>query len=170
MNLAQFAIDKRVVSTLVTLLVLAAGYYAYTQLPRFEDPEFIIREAQIVTPYPGASAREVEEEVTDVLENAIQQLQGIKEVRSVSSIGQSEVNVEFTIASAKTRPALNQKFTQLRAKILDTEASLPPDAATPLVFDDFGDVYALYFAIVGDGYGADHSQHGGGLRSGKQWD
>ena len=152
MNFAQFAIDKRVVSALSTVLILFAGYFAYTQLPRFEDPEFIIRQAQIVTPYPGASAREVEEEVTDVIENAIQQLQGVKEVESVSSIGQSEVTVEFTIASAKTRAALNQKFTQLRAKISDTQAKLPPNAATPLVFDDFGDVYALYFAIVGEGY------------------
>ena len=59
---------------------MLAGYYAYTQLPRFEDPEFIIRQAQIVTPYPGACAREVEEEVTDVIEDAIQQLQGVKEV------------------------------------------------------------------------------------------
>ncbi|MGI9512557.1 MAG: efflux RND transporter permease subunit [Anderseniella sp.] len=152
MNLAQFAIDKRVVSALSTVLILLAGYFAYTQLPRFEDPEFIIRQAQIITPYPGASAREVEEEVTDVLENAIQQLQGVKEIKSVSSIGESEITVEFTIAAAKTRAALNQRFTELRAKISDTQAKLPPNVAPSLVFDDFGDVYALYYAIVGEGY------------------
>ena len=152
MNFAQFAIDKRVISALATFLILIAGYFAYTKLPRFEDPEFIIRMAQIITPYPGASAREVEEEVTDVIENAIQQLQGVKEVKSISSIGQSEITVEFTIQSAKTRAALSQKFTQLRAKISDTHNKLPPNAATPLVFDDFGDVYALYYAIIGEGY------------------
>jgi multidrug efflux pump subunit AcrB len=152
MNLASFAIQKRLVSALLTLLILASGYYAYTHLPRFEDPEFIIRSAQIITPYPGASAIEVEQEVTDVIENALQQLQGLKEVKSVSSVGLSEVTVEFTIAAAKTRSALSQKFTQLRAKISDSAGSLPPGAITPTVYDDYGDVFALYYAVTGEGY------------------
>ncbi len=152
MDLARFAIDKRVVSALSTLLILFMGYYAYTQLPRFEDPEFIIRQAQIITPYPGATAQEVAEEVTDTIENAIQQLQGVKEVKSVSTPGLSEVTVEFTIASAKTRLLLDQKFAALRAKISDTESQLPPNAVASTVYDDFGDVYALYFAITGEGF------------------
>lgn len=152
MNLAKFSIEKRVVSALLTLLILASGYFAYTKLPRFEDPEFIIRSAQIITPYSGASASEVEQEVTDVIENAIQQLQGVKEIKSVSSAGLSEVTVEFTIAAAKTRPALNQKFNQLRAKVGDSATRLPPGAGPATVYDDFGDVYALYYAITGDGY------------------
>ncbi len=152
MDLAKFAIEKRLISALMTLLILVAGYFAYSNLPRFEDPEFIIRQAQIITPYAGASAPEVEQEVTDVIENAVQQLQGIKEVKSVSSSGLSEVTVEFTIASSKTRTALNQKFTQLRAKISDSANRLPPGAGPATVYDDFGDVYALYFAITGDGY------------------
>lgn len=152
MNLAKFAVEKRVVSALSTLLILFMGYYAYTQLPRFEDPEFIIRQAQIITPYPGATATEVEAEVTDAIENAIQQLSGVKEVKSTSTSGLSEVTVEFTIASTKTRPDLQQKFSALRAKITDTENQLPPNAITPTVYDDFGDVYALYYAITGEGF------------------
>ncbi|MFV2034549.1 MAG: efflux RND transporter permease subunit, partial [Halocynthiibacter sp.] len=152
MDLAKFAIEKRLVSALSTLLILFAGYFAYQKLPRFEDPEFIIRQAQVITPYPGASAVEVAEEVTEVIENAIQQLQGVKEVRSVSSIGYSEVTVEFTIAAAKTRPAINQRFTQLRAKISDTQYRLPPNAGPATVYDDYGDLFALYYAITGDGY------------------
>lgn len=152
MNLAKFAIEKRLVSALLTLLILIAGYYSYANLPRFEDPEFIIRQAQVITPYPGGSAAEVAEEVTEVVENAIQQLQGVKEVKSVSAVGMSEVTVEFTIASTKTRDILNQKFTQLRSKISDTQSRLPPNAGPATVYDDFGDVYAVYFAITGDGY------------------
>ena len=152
MDFASFAIQKRVISALCTLLILFMGYFAYTQLPRFEDPEFIIRQAQIITPYPGATAREVAEEVTDTIENAIQQLPGVKEVKSVSTPGLSEVTVEFTIASAKTRLLLQQKFAALRAKISDTENQLPPNAIAPTVYDDFGDVYALYYAITGEGY------------------
>ncbi|MEL6946644.1 MAG: efflux RND transporter permease subunit [Pseudomonadota bacterium] len=144
--------EKRLVSALLTLLILLGGYFAYTKLPRFEDPEFIIRSAQIITPYAGASASEVEQEVTDVIENAVQLLQGVKEVKSVSSAGLSEVTVEFTIAAAKTRAVLNQKFTQLRAKIRDSANRLPPGAGPATVYDDFGDVFALYFAIVGDGF------------------
>ncbi|WP_299872550.1 efflux RND transporter permease subunit [uncultured Cocleimonas sp.] len=152
MNLAKFAIEKRVVSALLTLLILFGGYLAYTLLPRFEDPEFIVRQVKIITPYQGASATEVADEVTDVVENAVQQLQGVKEVKSVSSIGLSEVTLEFTISSTKTRPQLNQKFSQLRAKISDITNQLPPGSSPPIVYDDFGDVYALYFAITGDGY------------------
>ena len=57
MDLARFAIERRVISVVLTLLILVAGYSAYTNLPRFEDPEFIIRQAQIITPYPGAGAQ-----------------------------------------------------------------------------------------------------------------
>jgi multidrug efflux pump subunit AcrB len=152
MDLARFAIEKRLISALATLLILVGGYFAYTALPRFEDPEFIIRQAQIVTPYPGASAEEVAEEVTDLIEDTLQQLAGVKEVLSVSSPGLSTVTVEFEIAATKTRDALAQKFTQMRAKITDGQAGLPPNALDPQVYDDFGDVFALYFAVTGEGY------------------
>lgn len=129
-----------------------AGIYAYTALPRFEDPEFIIHQAQIITPYPGASAQEVAAEVTETVENALQQLQGVDEVRSVSSPGVSIVTVDFTIASTPDYPTLYQRFAQMRAKIDDIAGDLPPNAFTPQIYDDFGDVYALYFAITGEGF------------------
>lgn len=152
MDLARFAIEKRVISALATLLILAAGMYAYSALPRFEDPEFIIRQANIITPYPGASAEEVALEVSEVMENALQQLRGVKEVKSISTPGLSEISVEFTIKAAKGHPELNQLFSQMRAKVLDVQSSLPPKALPSQVYDNFGDVYALYFAITGEGY------------------
>ncbi len=152
MDLARFAIEKRLISAICTLLILVAGYFAYSNLPRFEDPEFIIRQAQIITPYPGASAEEVADEVTEVIEDALQQLQGVKEVRSVSSPGLSNVTVEFTIQSIPDYPSLYQRFAQMRAKIDDVQGDLPPNALETQVYDDFGDVYALYFAILGEGY------------------
>ncbi len=152
MDLARFAIEKRVISVIATLLILLLGFAAYQSLPRFEDPEFVIREAQIITPYPGASAEEVEIEVTDLIENTLQQLDGIDEITSVSSPGLSQVTVAFTRQAAPGYPELNQLFTQMRAKIADVQASLPPNALPTQVYDDFGDVFALYFALVGDGY------------------
>jgi len=152
LDLARFAIEKRLISAVSTLLILIAGFYAYQTLPRFEDPEFVIRQAQIVTPYPGASAEEVAEEVTEVIEDALQQLQGIDEVRSVSSPSFSNVMVEFTIPSTPGYTELYERFAQMRAKIDDAQHALPPNAQQSLVFDDFGDVYALYFAVVGEGF------------------
>lgn len=152
MDLARFALEKRLISAVATVLILLAGYFAYTALPRFEDPEFVIRQAQIITPYPGASAEEVAEEVTEVIENALQQLQGIDEVRSVSSPGLSTVSVEFTIAETPGYTELDQAFSKMRAKITDAQSELPPNALAPQVYDDFGDVYAQYYAITGEGF------------------
>jgi multidrug efflux pump subunit AcrB len=152
MDLARFALEKRLISAVATVLILFAGYFAYTALPRFEDPEFVIRQAQIITPYPGASAEEVAEEVTEVVENALQQLSGLDEVRSVSSPGLSTVTVEFTIAATPGYSELDQTFAKMRAKISDSQSQLPPNALESQVYDDFGDVYAQYYAITGDGF------------------
>ena len=72
----------------------------------YTDPEFVIRQAQLVTPYPGASAEEVADEVTDVIESALQQLPGVKEIVSTSYSGRSEVKIEFEIAAARKRAAI----------------------------------------------------------------
>ena len=152
MDLASFGVKKRLVSGLSTFLIILMGYYAYEALPRFEDPEFTIRVAQLVTPYPGASANEVAEEVTDVIETALQQLPGVKEIVSTSYNGRSEVKIEFEIAAAKTRAELNQRFSQLRAKVSDSQSQLPPNAGPTNVYDDFGDVFAQYYLITGEGY------------------
>lgn len=152
MDLASFGVQKRLISALSTVLILVLGYYAYESLPRFEDPEFIIRQAQLITPYPGASAEEVAEEVTDVIESSLQQLPGVKEIKSTSYRGRSEVTIEFEIAAAKTRNGLNQRFSQLRAKVVDAQSGLPPNAGPTQVYDDFGDVFAQYYMITGEGY------------------
>ena len=74
MNPASFALRKRTVMVMLTALLTGAGIFSYTRLGRLEDPTFTIKTALVVTPYPGASSLEVEEEVTDVVEEAIQQL------------------------------------------------------------------------------------------------
>ncbi|PYG33011.1 hypothetical protein C8N36_1025 [Pelagimonas varians] len=98
------------------------------RLPRFEDPEFINRQAQIISPCPEPGSDEVAREVTDVIENGLQQLLGVKKVGPLSSPDVSEVIVEFTIASVKNRAELYHRFAQMRAKIDDVQSSLPPTA------------------------------------------
>ena len=152
MNLAEYTLRKRTIAWVLCSLLLAGGYLAYQSLGRFEDPEFIIRQAVITTAYPGALPTEVAEEVTAVIERAVQQLQEVKQVTSVSRPGSSMVKVEIQLRFSSTRAELEQVWDKLRRKINDTQRQLPPGAGPPIVNDDFGDVFALFYAVTGEGY------------------
>ena len=149
MNIAEYTIRKSVVAWVATLLVLAGGWLSYERLGRFEDPEFVIRQAVVVTAYPGASPAQVAEEITDRIEGAVQQMQ---EVVSVSRAGESLVKVEARLAFSHTQAELDQVWDKLRGKIAEAARALPPGAAEPVVKGDFGDVFALFYAVTGEGY------------------
>jgi multidrug efflux pump subunit AcrB len=152
MNVAEYTLRRRTIAWVACVLVLVGGWLAYGALGRFEDPEFVIRQAVIVTPYPGALPSQVAEEVTDVIEGAVQQLQELEEVTSVSRAGSSLVKVEIAMGFARSRGELEQVWDKLRRKVADAQRQLPPGAGPSVVNDDFGDVYALFFAVTGDGY------------------
>ena len=152
MNLAEAAVRGRLVVAILIAGVLFGGWYAYRDLPRLEDPEFLIRTAVVATPYPGATAEEVADEVTEVLETAIQNLHEVEEVRSVSSIGSSVINVDVRYEYSRNSAELNAVWTKLRNRIGDVRGRLPPGAAAPVVNDDFGEVYGLLYLITGEGY------------------
>ena len=94
-SLTVFAVTKPLLTWSVTILVLIAGIMAYYQLPRYEDPEFTIKQAQIITEYPGASPEETMQEVTDKIETAVQEMEQLKELRSKSYRGRSIVTAEM---------------------------------------------------------------------------
>ncbi len=150
MNLAEWSIRKSLVTWVITILFLVVGWSSFQQLSRLEDPEFTIKDAIITTPYPGASAEEVEEEVTNVIEQAAQQLGQIKRVESRSSRGLSWVRV--TMQDKYDKNGLPQVWDELRRKVNDAQRRLPPGAGPSLVNDDFGDVFGIYYAITGEGY------------------
>ena len=154
MNPAEFSIKNRLISGIVIFLTLLGGWIAYENMPRFEDPEFTIRTAQIWTQYPGASPLEVAEEVSEPLEAALQELQEVEEIRSVSSNGFSEISVDIKYEFSPSKSDLQLIWTKVRNKINDTQRALPPGAGPSTVFDDFGDVYGLYYLLTGDGYSA----------------
>jgi multidrug efflux pump subunit AcrB len=154
MNLAEFAIKNRLISAIVILFSLVGGWIAYENMPRFEDPEFTIRQAQIVTSYPGASPEEVLNEVTEPLETALQGLAEVETVESVSSAGLSRVTVEIRYEYSRTKADLQVIWGKVRNKVKDVQRSLPPGAQESIVNDDFGDVYGLYYLITGEGYSA----------------
>jgi len=150
MNLGEYSIAKSVVIWMMIILIVGGGFYAYEHLGRLEDPEFTIKEAVVITPYPGATPQEVEEEVTDEVERAAQQLSYIKRIESTSRPGHSEVNV--VIQDRYNRHDLPQIWDELRRKINDMQKKLPKGAGPSIVNDDFGDVYGMYFALTGEGY------------------
>ncbi|RCU52453.1 AcrB/AcrD/AcrF family protein [Corallincola holothuriorum] len=152
MNIAQYTITKRTSVWVLMLMTLLGGYLSYQNLGRFEDPEFVIRQAVIVTHYDGATAQEVADEVTDLIEGAVQSLQELKEVESVSRPGVSQVTVEMDMAFAKSDADLQQIWDKLRRKVSDVQNQLPPGAGPSIVNDDFGDVYAQFYAITGEGF------------------
>ncbi|MCK5750086.1 MAG: efflux RND transporter permease subunit, partial [Oricola sp.] len=152
MNIAEFFIKNPLISALVVLFSLAGGWIAYQNMPRFEDPEYTIRVAQVNTSYPGASPQEVLNEVTEPLESAIQQLQEVESVESVSSAGHSQISVNIKYEFSRSKSDLQVIWGKLRDKIDDAQSALPPGAAASTVNDDFGDVYGLYYLLTGEGY------------------
>ncbi len=152
MDIARYTLAKRTSVWVLIALTLIGGYISYLKLGRFEDPEFVIRQAVIVTPYPGATAQEVSDEVTDVIEGAVQALQELKEVKSVSLQGRSEGTVEINLEFAKSSAQVQQVWDKLRRKVADAQRQLPPGAGASIVNDDFSDVYALFYAVTGEGF------------------
>jgi multidrug efflux pump subunit AcrB len=150
MNIAEFAIKKSVITWTLSFVVLVLGYFAYMGLPRLEDPEFAIKDAVIITPYPGAAPEEVQEEVSEVVEKAVQEMGQLKRVESYSSRGLSIVKIK--IKDAYRKEELPNVWDELRRKMLNCEASLPPGAGPITVNDDFGDVYGVYFGLTGEEY------------------
>lgn len=150
MQLAEYCIRKRTITYLLSLIVLLGGLAVYPRLGRFEDPGVAIKICPVITAYPGATAEEVESEVTEVIESALQSMWQVKEVTSVSQAGLSIVKAEFKDTFRKED--LAQIFDEVRRKVHDAQPDLPPGARPSIVNDDFGDEYGILFAITGDGF------------------
>jgi multidrug efflux pump subunit AcrB len=149
-NIAQFFIEQRVTTLVLTMVMIGVGMVSYQGLSRLEDPEFTIKDALVITAYPGASAAEVEAEISDPLETAVQKMGQLKRVVSKSDRGLSTLTV--TIKDKYGRDKLPQVWDELRRKISDAQGDLPPGAGTSLVIDDYGDVYGIFVAIYGKDY------------------
>ncbi|MCG9695232.1 efflux RND transporter permease subunit [Vibrio sp. Isolate22] len=150
MNLAEYTIRHKVVSWMFALLLLIGGSFAFLGLGQLEFPEFTIKNALVITNYPGASAEQVEEEVTLKLEDAIQQLDAIKHITSINSSGLSQI--EITVKDSYDKTDLPQVWDEVRRKVNDESVQLPSGTLPPLVIDDFGDVYGILYNIVGEGF------------------
>lgn len=146
MNLPKFALEHKPIVLGFALLLLAWGVSVFLNDPRREDPEFIIRDALVVTQWPGATAQQVEELVTDKIERAVANIKLVRRVQSTSSVGQSVVQV--TAIDQVTD--INAAWTKLRAELKLLEPELPSGVMPPAVDDNFGNTAALILALHQD--------------------
>jgi len=153
MDIAKISINHKVVCWMFALILAIGGLISYLDLGQLEDPEFTIKDAMVVTVYPGASPEQVEEEVTYPIENALQQLPYVDFVRSISSPGMSQIIV--TMKSNHRKQELRQIWDEVRRKVNDLSPKLPAGVMPPKVIDDFGDVFGVLLAVSGHGFSYD---------------
>lgn len=152
MDIARYFIEKKVTSWMVTLILLIGGIIAFTNLGRLEDPEFSIKQVNIVTQYPGATPEQVEDEVTYLLEREMQNMPYVDQITSSSSAGVSKLQV--TLKDTTPGDSLGQVWDEVRKKIRDIQQQLPPGAEAPIVVDDFSDVYGILYALTAEQLGS----------------
>ncbi|RUR40881.1 efflux RND transporter permease subunit [Vreelandella populi] len=150
MDIAKRSIEKPINTWLIVVICLFGGIWGFNTVGKLEDPSFTIPYAIINTPYPGATAEEVEEEVTERLERAIQEMEQLDVLDSKSLPGRSEIQVE--IQDTYGSDELPQIWNELRNKVNDAQADLPQGALDSQVNDDFGEVYGLFYAVTAEGF------------------
>ena len=151
MNLAEYALNNKALVKFFIAVLVIGGIFAFISMSKLEDPEIKVKQAMVVTVYPGASAHQVELEVTDVLEKSIRSMGAIGSIESKSMADLSMITVE--LESTVGPDELEQKWDILRRKVTNAQAQLPDGARASVVMDDFGDVYGMFYAITTDGIG-----------------
>ena len=148
-DFSNWALNNRKLITFFILCLSIGGVLSFRQMPKLEDPELKVKQAMVVTTYPGASAHEVELEVTDKIEKSIREMRSISNIESQSMSDLSIITVELQ----KTLPdsQVEQEWDMLRRKVENASHSLPSGASEPIVRDDFGDVYGMFYCLTGDG-------------------
>ena len=143
--LAKFFLKNRALSWLLLALILLGGVVAYVGMGKLEDAPFTIKQAVVTTTYPGASPLEVQQQVTDVLEEAIQSLGELYYLKTENRAGLSKITVY--VKKEIRADAMQQLWDKLRRKVGDAQGKLPAGAGTSVVNDDFGDVLGVFYGL-----------------------
>ena len=149
-RIAVYFLENRTLSWFLLVLILAGGIYSYVNMGKLEDAPFTIKQAVVTTSYPGASPIEVQQQVTEVLEEAIQSLGELYYLKTDNRQGLSKITVY--VKKEIRADEMQQLWDKLRRKVLDARSKLPAGAADPVVNDDFGDVLGVFYSLQGDGY------------------
>lgn len=149
-RIAVYFLENRTLSWFLLVLILAGGIYSYVNMGKLEDAPFTIKQAVVTTSYPGASPIEVQQQVTEVLEEAIQSLGELYYLKTDNRQGLSKITVY--VKKEIRADEMQQLWDKLRRKVSDARSKLPAGAADPVVNDDFGDVLGVFYSLQGDGY------------------
>ncbi|UWR83348.1 efflux RND transporter permease subunit [Phaeobacter inhibens] len=150
MDIARGSINRPLYTWIIMLAALFGGIWGFLNLGRLEDPAFTIKQAVVITQYPGASAEQVALEVSEPLESAIQKMGEVKQITSMNQPGLSRIDVEMQDTfDGSELPAL---WTKLRSEVEDAARDLPEGVSTPFVNDGFGDVFGVFYAVTAEGY------------------
>ena len=150
MKLVKYFLSKKPVTILLLVLVLAGGLLAYVKMGKLEDAPFTIKQALVLTPYPGASPSEVQSQVTDVLEESIQALGELYYLKTENRAGLSKITVY--VKKEIRADEMQQLWDKLRRKVSDVQSKLPEGAGPSVVNDDFGDVLGVFYGLTGSGH------------------
>ena len=148
MNLAKYSLDNTKIIYFFLAVLLIGGISSFGKLGKKEDAPFVIKSAVIMTRYPGAEPAEVERLITEPISREIQSMSGVYKIKSESMYGLSKIT--FELQPSLSASSIPQKWDELRRKVLNIQPQLPSGASTPTVSDDFGDVFGIYYGLVGD--------------------
>lgn len=151
MNFTEYALKNKALVYFFVAVLVIGGVYSFFTMSKLEDPAITVKQAMVVTAFPGASAWQVELEVTDVLEKSIRSMGDLDHVESRSMNDVSYILVE--LASTVPPDDLQQYWDILRRKVANVQPQLPSGAQPSMVLDDFGDVYGMFYAMTSDGFG-----------------
>lgn len=150
MKLVKYFLQKKAVTILLLILVLAGGMFSYIKMGKLEDAPFTIKQALVLTPYPGASPSEVQSQVTDILEESIQSLGELYYLKTENRAGLSKITVYMK--KEIRADEMQQLWDKLRRKVNDVQGKLPIGAGPSVVNDDFGDVLGVFYGLTGEGH------------------
>ena len=148
MNIPKYSLENQKIIYFFLAVMLIGGIYSFFKLPKKEDSPFVIKQAVLVTQYPGATPQEVEKLVTVPIEREIQAMSDVFQIKSESYFGMSKISIEL-------QPTLSPdympvKWDELRRKVANIQPRLPSGASSISVSDDFGDVFGIYYALTAD--------------------
>jgi len=149
-NLSRWAIEHPALTRYLLVVLMVLGFAAYFQLGQDEDPPFTFRAMVVRTYWPGATAQQVAEQVTDKIERTLQEVPGADKIRSYSKPGESQIIFQLK-DSTKAAEVANTWYT-VRKKIGDIRTTLPGGIQGPFFNDEFGDVFGVIYALQGEGF------------------
>ena len=148
MNLPVYSLENKKIIYIFLAIMLIGGIYSFFKLPKKEDSPFVIKQAVLVTQYPGATPQEVEKLITEPIEREIQSMSDVFQIKSESYFGMSKISIELQPTLAPDYMPV--KWDELRRKVANIQPRLPSGASAINVSDDFGDVFGIYYALTAD--------------------